>query len=239
MSNYSQDFYSSIRGDSFEAAKLVVPILRSLVSPRSVLDVGCGDGTWLSHWGSSLLKVGVESETSDTALVSHDIHVLRCDLNRGLPEDILNKRFDIVTCFEVAEHLSPDAADKLIVDLCRVSDVVCFSAATPGQGGVDHINERPFSHWHNLFNRQGFRMYDYIRPKVIESKIAPWYKYNIFLYLKENAQVGSDLSAYLIRDSRDIPQIEPFFYRVRKMLIGVLPINVVTKIALLKHRIRK
>jgi hypothetical protein len=39
--------------------------------------------------------------------------------------------------------------------LARLSDVVVFTAAPPGQRGVAHINLRPKEYWSDLFGRHG------------------------------------------------------------------------------------
>ena len=54
----------------------------------------------------------------------------------------------------LAEHLPAEVGPRLVERLCSLSDVVLFSAAQPGQGGEDHINERDPSYWAALFRAQ-------------------------------------------------------------------------------------
>jgi hypothetical protein len=56
----------------------------------------------------------------------------------------------------VAEHLPARTARTLVRGLTALSDVVVFTAATPGQGGAHHINLRPSSFWSSLFDDEGF-----------------------------------------------------------------------------------
>src|ERR1700722_4661460 len=45
---YSNLFFETIRGGSRRSAEVVAPIVLQMFHPASVVDVGCGDGTWLS-----------------------------------------------------------------------------------------------------------------------------------------------------------------------------------------------
>ena len=45
---YSKKFYENQEKSSLQSAKEVVPIILRLINPKSVVDVGCGIGTWLS-----------------------------------------------------------------------------------------------------------------------------------------------------------------------------------------------
>jgi hypothetical protein len=65
-------------------------------------------------------------------------------------------RFDVCLCIEVAEHLRPRNARRLVEGLARVSDVVVFTAAHPGQPGIAHLNAQPKSYWRSLFELEGF-----------------------------------------------------------------------------------
>lgn len=78
----------------------------------------------------------------------------------------LGRRFDLVTCLEVAEHLPSDASETLVDSLCRHADVIVFSAAVPGQGGTGHINERRASFWAALFGTHGYRPYDLLGGRL-------------------------------------------------------------------------
>src|SRR4030095_14542739 len=45
---YDRDFYEFVRSTSLSSAEVIVPLLINTLSPRSVVDVGCGEGAWLS-----------------------------------------------------------------------------------------------------------------------------------------------------------------------------------------------
>ena len=95
----------------------------------------------------------------------------------------LGRRFDLVTCLEVAEHLPLEAAETFIDSLCRHADVVVFSAAIPGQGGTGHINERWPSFWAALFARHGYRPYDLLRSQLWwDERCGWWYRQNVLVF---------------------------------------------------------
>src|SRR5688500_2797076 len=111
------------------AAEIVVPVILDYFSCNSVLDVGCGTGTWLTIFRQHGVRdvVGIDGPYVDKAkLVITDDQFIALDLNRGFN---LHRRFDVLLCLEVAEHLPDSASNSLIDSLCCHSDTIVFSAA--------------------------------------------------------------------------------------------------------------
>ena len=46
--NYTSTFYDRQREGSLNSANVILPIVFDLVRPKSVIDFGCGVGTWLA-----------------------------------------------------------------------------------------------------------------------------------------------------------------------------------------------
>jgi ribosomal protein L11 methylase PrmA len=44
---YTEQFYKDQRDSSRRSAREIVPLILTLIQPKSVIDVGCGVGTWL------------------------------------------------------------------------------------------------------------------------------------------------------------------------------------------------
>lgn len=169
-----------------KAADVIVPIISQLFSPKSVLDVGCGLGTWLKvfrekHNLNDIL--GLDGSYLDRSkLVINDSLFLEYDLRNKIN---LDRKFDVVLCLEVAEHIPEKFSGILIESLCNHSDTIVFSAAIPGQGGQNHVNEQWPEYWEKKFNSLGFKKSDLIRPFIWEnSNVDIWYKQNIFVYSK-------------------------------------------------------
>ena len=203
MSIYGDAFYAAQSGGSVRSAQAVVPYVVGLLKPRSVVDMGCGVGTWLRVFRDQ----GVE-----TILGIDGDYVNRQSLHippdRFLPRDLTRpvgvaERFDLAVSLEVAEHLPPEAAEPFVDQLVALSDAVLFSAAIPGQGGVNHINERWQSYWRGLFEARGYRPVDCVRHRFwLDDSIGSYYRQNIILYVRESAlEARPDLKAEAERAS--------------------------------------
>src|SRR5262249_29915915 len=132
---YDEGYYADQRTGSQRSARLIVPLLLELVQPRSVVDVGCGTGSWLSvfrdHGVEDVLGIDWEYVGANSLEISPD-HFYAFDLTQPLR---LERRFDLVVSLEVAEHLPPESADAFVESLVSLGPTVLFSAAVPGQGG--------------------------------------------------------------------------------------------------------
>jgi SAM-dependent methyltransferase len=187
---YTTEFYEGLEQGSHHSALAVLGLLYRLYKPQSVVDVGCGRGSWLAaaeNLGSVDL-FGLDGDWVDPAqLMSPNIVFKKVDLERSLPDD---RRFDLCMCLEVAEHLSSNRSESFIQSLCALSDVIIFSAAIPSQGGVNHVNEQWQSHWIGIFRSNGFKCFDLFRPKLWGNEsIDWWYRQNLFLFVMENTEL--------------------------------------------------
>ncbi|QEH37412.1 hypothetical protein OJF2_60030 [Aquisphaera giovannonii] len=183
---YDDEFYASQSGGSLRSAKAVVPYVVSLLAPKSVVDVGCGVGTWLSVFREQGVErvLGVDGDyvKADSLLIPADRFLPR-DLSRSIG---VGERFDLATSLEVAEHLPPDSGPHFVDELVKLADAVLFSAAIPEQGGVNHTNERWQSYWRELFAERGFLPVDCIRPQFwTDPRVMAFYSQNILLYVKK------------------------------------------------------
>jgi hypothetical protein len=95
-------------------------------------------------------------------------------------------RSDLAVCLEVAEHLPARAGDRLVELLCTIAETVLFTAATPGQGGTDHVNEQPHAYWVARFQRHGFSLDEAptqtIRAEWRAAGTADWYHRNALVF---------------------------------------------------------
>jgi SAM-dependent methyltransferase len=167
-----------------ESADVVVPLLRDLVRPASVLDVGCGPGTWLAAFSRHGVNDfhGVDSMPRSFSRLDQNAFEL-VDLGAGYRPQ---RRYDLALCIEVAEHLPAASAGVLIDSLVAAAPVVAFAAAIPGQGGIGHINEQWPSYWRELFATRGYLQHDVIRGHIWDdTRVRPWYRQNLFLYAEQ------------------------------------------------------
>lgn len=184
--NYHGHFYENQKEGSRSSAEVVAPFILGLVKPKSVIDVGCGVGTWLSVFVESGIKeyLGVEGSWVDREqLLIPESYLVAHNLEEPLR---LDKKFDLAMSLEVAEHLPNTAADQFIANLTQLAPVVLFSAAIPHQGGVHHVNEQWPNYWEKKFNAHGYIAVDCIRRKVWnDARVSFWYAQNMLLYVKQ------------------------------------------------------
>lgn len=182
---YDVRFYASYGDRARQSAAVVVPIVNDLVRPRSVLDVGCGVGSWLAEWVNHGLTdvLGLDGEHIDPAAMQVNTSQFRVmDLQHGFS---LGRTFDLVQSLEVAEHLDESCADAFINSLTRHGDTVLFSAAIPGQRGFHHVNEQWPSYWIAKFASAGFKLFDIIRSRIwMDRRVDTWYRQNTLLFSK-------------------------------------------------------
>jgi SAM-dependent methyltransferase len=168
------------------AASLILPAVINIVHPKSVVDVGCGTGSFLSvlkDLGFTDL-LGVEGDWLDRSRLYVESEIVKtADLQKPFTH---HRKFDLAICLEVAEHLEADSADTIVETLTGLSDVILFSAAIPGQGGQNHINEQWSQYWVDKFKARGYSFYDSVRMLFWNNaNVDYWYKQNMFLVIKD------------------------------------------------------
>ncbi len=180
------------------SARKTVPILMDLFQPSSVVDLGCGLGVWLKVFQDQGVfdVTGIDGPWVDKSrLQIKNTDFFTHDLKQPLT---IGRKFDLALCLEVAEHLPESAAETLVESLVNLSDIIVFSAAIPGQGGQNHVNEQWPDYWHSKFQSHGFACYDAIRPLIWASQeISYWYKQNILIFSRFNPQTCTPASLSL------------------------------------------
>jgi cyclopropane fatty-acyl-phospholipid synthase-like methyltransferase len=211
-----------------QAALEILPFVFQYHKPKSVLDIGCGNGSWLK----AAIDLGVERVTGVDGIQVDD-HQLNISKNDFLQHDLtrplqLNKKFDLAISLEVAEHLPESAANNMVHILTTHSDCVLFSAAIPGQGGQYHVNEQWPEYWHQKFKAKGYLAYDIIRNEFWNNlNVFWWYKQNIVLYAKKEIFENTTLKHTDIVNSFVHPELfrkkitNPKYLRSKKELFKV------------------
>src|SRR2546427_457469 len=133
---YPPSFYLSHRENARRSAEVIVPLVMEVLPTASVVDVGCGLGTWLAvfreHGTQTVLGVDADWVPSDQLEIPRESFVVH-DLTRPLR---LDRTFDLVVALEVAEHLPVASAEMFVDTLIRLGSAILFSAAIPRQGGA-------------------------------------------------------------------------------------------------------
>jgi SAM-dependent methyltransferase len=166
---------------------------------RSVVDVGCGDGSWLvafqRHGVDEILGLDGTYVDSELLQISKD-RFQPCDLSKPFE---VGRVFDLAVSLEVAEHLPSECAPVFVECLTRLAPAVLFSAAIPLQGGNHHINEQWPDEWARLFREHDYHPVDSIRKRVwLNDAVDWWYAQNTLLFvhstlLNSNAVLKAEL----------------------------------------------
>jgi|ERR1035437_2358486 2-polyprenyl-3-methyl-5-hydroxy-6-metoxy-1,4-benzoquinol methylase len=170
-----------------DAPRQIVPVVIDLINPKSVIDVGCGLGTFIKVFKESGINeiVGIDGSWCNKDLLFKNIKPSEF-IEKDLLQPInLDKYFDLVVCLEVAEHLPPERADSFVADLVSLGDVILFSAAIPNQLGINHLNEQWISYWEEKFKSHNYVVHDILKSFFWdEESIFWWYKQNMVIITK-------------------------------------------------------
>lgn len=145
---YMQDTYASLFGRNF----------------YSILELGTGGGEITRQLAANNLDyIAVEgTEAGVRKLLANGIdeaRIVKSNL-KFLPP--VGRMFDIAMCTEVAEHIEPFFASKVVENCIRHAEVVWFSAADRNRPAhYHHINEIHIEAWDNLFAHMG---HNYLVP---------------------------------------------------------------------------
>ncbi len=185
---YNEQFWSSAGNYNYRSAKVILPILFKYYKPDSVIDIGCGIGTWLKAMLefniSNIHGVDCNKVSEKYLLVSRkyiEIDNLETHVNYS------NKKYDLAISVEVAEHLDNSSSENFIKMLTSYSNVIIFSAGIPHQSGDNHINCQPPEFWYRIFSSLGYVCFDF-RHELMNmwESVTPPYAQNLLLYVHKD-----------------------------------------------------
>lgn len=218
QSSYTRDFYQLIGEGTRTSAREIIPLLLDLLQPilpKSVVDVGCGTGSWLAAFHKLGIAdcLGIDGDYVDRTILQIPLNQFQsADLKQPLQ---INRKFDLAISLEVAEHLPATCAENFVNSLIQLAPVILFSAAIPFQGGVEHLNEQWPQYWVYYFQKNGYAVIDCLRKKIWNNdKVEPWYAQNILIFVKQEYLSGYPrlVNEYQNTDLNQLAIVHPKIY---------------------------
>lgn len=164
-------------------------LLLTVFQLESIVDFGCGSGDLLSAFPLDRVEaLGIDgSKACARANLLPSVNFKLFDLHTYCA---LPRKYDVCVCLEVAEHLPSTAGGPLLDSLVAASDVIVFSAAPRGQGGVGHVHCQPYYWWVDKFRDRGFCL-DVDATSLLQTQMDEmdgmkwWYTNNLMVVRKK------------------------------------------------------
>lgn len=181
VSLYDRNFYDVIHDGSVRSAEKIAPKVFDMFNPNKIIDFGCGTGAWLNAFKALGAEgvLGLDSSNDGHELLNENEFQL---IDLSAPYIPLYK-YDLAISLEVAEYIDESGADNFVKNIARSADNILWSAAVPGQRGLNHINEQWPSYWIPKFKELGFNCNGSFRYQFwFDDEIETWYRQNILLF---------------------------------------------------------
>ena len=153
---YTKTFHQKHTSHAYKFEEELAKQIINYFNIQSVLDIGCGIGRWLK----GIMDIGItdilglEYAYDDAKDYIYDNVKDNVKFGDATKPINLERTFDCVWSFEVAEHLPKEFAEQFVENVVNNTDrFIILTAAPPGQGGLDHINEQPKEYWIDLFTK--------------------------------------------------------------------------------------
>jgi len=122
--------------------------------PKTVLDAGCAWGFLVEAFRNHGVEAfGVDISEYAIQNVHPEIkpYCWHGSITKPFP-----RKYDLITCIEVLEHMPMLEAEKAIENLCAHADEIVFSSTPFDYKEVTHINVHDPEYWAEQFARHGF-----------------------------------------------------------------------------------
>ena len=163
----------------------LVPALSKFFSGKRVASFGDGPGAYKRE----ILKLGqvlrfdsydgapYSEETSDGRVTYLDLTLPQF----GLP------LYDWILSLEVAEHIPSEFENVYMDNIARhCREGIVLSWAVPGQGGLEHVNERPFDYVKHLLLKYDFVWDERMSYVLRNASTLGWLRANVNVFRRQN-----------------------------------------------------
>lgn len=188
ISIYDERYFLWHKNNTEKYIKTSTEILINLLKPKSIIDFGCGIGYTLETAFNMGIRDLVGIEISLIAKKYTNEKIKNLIINADCSEILETKKYDLVICTEVFEHIEPKNSENLLKNITNSLNkdgTIIFSAAPIGQNGSGHINLKSKEYFINFF-----KSYNIVEDKEILSIILnSWNKINVPNYICNNLLV--------------------------------------------------
>lgn len=141
---------------------------------KSVVDIGCGDGSYTKHF----IDNEIDSWGYDGSPLTPDFCYIK-DFSK--PQNI--GKYGLVLSLEVGEHIPEDYEQIFLDNLVDASiGLIILSWAVEGQGGTGHVNNHNNSY---IIKEMALRGYDFDKATTDYLRGAstlPWFRDTILVF---------------------------------------------------------
>lgn len=175
-------------------------IIRKYKSSGCLLDVGCGEGYFLQYAERNYDTYGIDVSEYCIREAMRKTNKTKLSVNSIKQIDYKNETFDIITCFDVLEHLEyPETTIKkigyilksgglFVIRVPNLSSLGCDLKKEGWFGYVDktHLSLLSNQEWFSLLNENDFKIIEVFYDGLWDTpyiKIVPKFIQNIFIKL--------------------------------------------------------
>lgn len=147
---------------------------------RSYLDVGCGAGEMIDHAMATGFEMAIGAEAVPELCTKPEIYNLTVRDLGAFPDG----QFDLVSSFDVIEHLLPGDDSHLLSELGRIASKRIVVTANnmpsvdPKTGADLHINIRPYDDWqamlHDILEPMGWIIGRQLDKQYVSATWRAW-----------------------------------------------------------------
>jgi len=185
---YTEKYYKRHFDQYRTWENLIGKHIYDIFKPSSIVDLGCGVGSYLEgafqNGCKDICGIEISYEKAQKYIVDVIKPFIACgDITKSLN---LDRQFDCVVSFEVGEHIEPDGTDAFIDNLTNLcKQYIILTAAPPGQPGTGHINRREKKFWIKSIQTKKFIYQD----QIVNMLWPVWKTFSTPKYILKNLMV--------------------------------------------------
>jgi SAM-dependent methyltransferase len=146
----------------------IASMLKKILSPKKVLDLGCAKGFLVEAfmdlgiddvWGIDISKYAIYNSPKE---IRHRLII--GDIEESLPFE--NQTFDLITAIDLFEHLQYPSnvlleAQRILKKNGKMFAVICGEGSPNATKDLSHINIQSYDIWKDIIEKNGFSILQY------------------------------------------------------------------------------